>query len=234
MRGKGLGGVRGGTSERTGDLRGQVTTEKTGPTHRVRRELYSVFCVIPRTATHARKINDERGGLRTREGTRGPGSHSQRMPVVGEDLGAQDPGPSALSRTPGPPHGAAEVAFSSRTDPGSAEVLECPPRYTPPPRPRRGPIHTHFRSMSLAGTYTPPETSISPLTRQLVYPDSMKGGRASVGAGAGEVASPPLRTPLCSGSPAQAGARAERVPLISCFPARDLPSGGSPGAHARG
>ena len=115
-----------------------VTTERTGPTHGVRRELYSVFCVIPRTATHARKINDERGGLRTREGTRGPGSHSQRMPVAGEDLGAQDPGPSALSRTPGPPHGAAEVAFSSRPDPGSAEVLECPPR-SPSPPPPQGP-----------------------------------------------------------------------------------------------
>lgn len=232
MRGKGLGGVRGGTSERTGDLRGQVTTEKTGPTHRVRRELYSVFCVIPRTATHARKINDERGGLRTREGTRGPRSHSQRMPVAGEDLGAQDPGPSAPSRTPGPRmgrprwHSAPGLTRALRK---SSNVLQ-----DPPPCPRRGPIHTHFRSMSLAGTYTPPETSISPLTRQLVYPDSMKGGRASVGAGAGEVASPPLRTPPCSGSPAQAGGRAERVPLISCFPARDLPSRGSPGARARG
>lgn len=104
---------------------------------------------------------------------------SQPMPAAGEDSGAHDPQPSALSVAPGCPFrgqrrwqtwpSVPRLTWGLRK---SSNVLQGPLQMPNP---------ALFSTMSLPGTRTPPATGISPLERQLLYPDSMKGVCVSVG-----------------------------------------------------
>lgn len=110
------------------------------------------------------------------------------MPAAGEDSGAHDPQPSALSVAPGCPFRGQRRWQTWPSVPRltwglqkSSNVLQGPLQMPNP---------ALFSTMSLPGTRTPPAMGISPLERQLLYPDSMKG--VCISGSGGEESSPPV------------------------------------------